>query len=597
MRRLLFWLLPLLLVSSANAATYFVISGTTLATAGSDSACNGLTDSVAGAAGAFEPNCAFATLHHAIDVTNAGSGGDTVNVKGSETVATTSGYSTWHTDPANCTGTVSPTYAIATKRVTIQADGANSYTLNLNTLLGSGVIFDVGSSGSKIQKGSGSLSIINKKDDQCATQFAGRLAAIMAETTNITIDGLTLTMPTNADNTSYNSGAIRVEGDGGIVRNNTATGGWSYGLYILNSMTSVGSAGIVAYGNTFNMTKTSAGNNCTTLFMETNGTNFGSSNTDSIVIANNLWDTTGSSGCDNKSYIRENTVRIYIFNNRFKLTNDQGRGAFYLQDDVLHGSDYGVEDMRVFNNTVDNSAGGRGIRGTSGVDNAWGACFGSAPGDSPRSVQFKNNLWSRMAPVAYLQSGCVSSNGGTHTQSRSTNDVFDHNLCYAASSPDCLLLSGGPAITETNSIETTVSPGLTSDLHLSSSGSNAVGACTNNPLGQGAGVCSVTANGITFDCTRDFENDQRPAVSGWDCGADQFTSSTGPVCGNNVREGTETCDGTDLNGQTCLTQGFAGGGTLTCNVSCTSFVTSGCLSGQTTSMRLNGATFIGVSGK
>jgi len=53
---------------------------------------------------------------------------------------------------------------------------------------------------------------------------------------------------------------------------------------------------------------------------------------------------------------------------------------------------------------------------------------------------------------------------------------------------------------------------------------------------------------------------------------------TGPVtqpCGNNIRESTETCDGTDLAGQTCITQGFSGG-TLACNSQCTGFITTGC---------------------
>jgi serine protease AprX len=46
------------------------------------------------------------------------------------------------------------------------------------------------------------------------------------------------------------------------------------------------------------------------------------------------------------------------------------------------------------------------------------------------------------------------------------------------------------------------------------------------------------------------------------------------VCGNNLREGTESCDGIDLGGQICTTQGFSGG-TLACNGNCT-FNTSGC---------------------
>ncbi|MFL6200405.1 MAG: S8 family serine peptidase [Thermoanaerobaculia bacterium] len=48
-----------------------------------------------------------------------------------------------------------------------------------------------------------------------------------------------------------------------------------------------------------------------------------------------------------------------------------------------------------------------------------------------------------------------------------------------------------------------------------------------------------------------------------------------PVCGNNIKESGEACDGNDLGGQTCQGQGF-GGGTLACNGDC-SLNTSGCL--------------------
>ena len=46
-------------------------------------------------------------------------------------------------------------------------------------------------------------------------------------------------------------------------------------------------------------------------------------------------------------------------------------------------------------------------------------------------------------------------------------------------------------------------------------------------------------------------------------------------CGNNGQEGTEVCDGTDLNGESCQTQGFDTG-TLTCNPGCDGFDTSQC---------------------
>jgi hypothetical protein len=49
------------------------------------------------------------------------------------------------------------------------------------------------------------------------------------------------------------------------------------------------------------------------------------------------------------------------------------------------------------------------------------------------------------------------------------------------------------------------------------------------------------------------------------------------VCGNNIKETGEQCDGTDLGGQTCVSLGYAGG-TLSCYSNCT-FNTSGCWTG------------------
>ena len=47
------------------------------------------------------------------------------------------------------------------------------------------------------------------------------------------------------------------------------------------------------------------------------------------------------------------------------------------------------------------------------------------------------------------------------------------------------------------------------------------------------------------------------------------------TCSNNVTECGETCDGTDLNGETCVSQGLDGG-TLACNAACDGFVVSAC---------------------
>ena len=53
------------------------------------------------------------------------------------------------------------------------------------------------------------------------------------------------------------------------------------------------------------------------------------------------------------------------------------------------------------------------------------------------------------------------------------------------------------------------------------------------------------------------------------------------VCGNNILEGNEICDGTDLNGKICTNAGFGfTGGTLKCKADCSGFDTSDCFGGM-----------------
>ncbi|PKN47560.1 MAG: hypothetical protein CVU59_02440 [Deltaproteobacteria bacterium HGW-Deltaproteobacteria-17] len=51
--------------------------------------------------------------------------------------------------------------------------------------------------------------------------------------------------------------------------------------------------------------------------------------------------------------------------------------------------------------------------------------------------------------------------------------------------------------------------------------------------------------------------------------------ATGPVCGDNLAEGSEVCDGSDLRGKTCITQGWDGG-ILRCASGCGAYNTVGC---------------------
>lgn len=84
----------------------------------------------------------------------------------------------------------------------------------------------------------------------------------------------------------------------------------------------------------------------------------------------------------------------------------------------------------------------------------------------------------------------------------------------------------------------------------------------------------------------DFNTFSRGAS--WDIGALEFGSvpsgGPSPVCGDGVINGSEICDcggdsvctASELNNETCVSQGFSGGGTLACAANCLSYTTAGC---------------------
>lgn len=96
---------------------------------------------------------------------------------------------------------------------------------------------------------------------------------------------------------------------------------------------------------------------------------------------------------------------------------------------------------------------------------------------------------------------------------------------------------------------------------------------------EGAEVCDGTAlNGQTCQ-TQGFATGNLACNGNCTAFNTAGCSGTSQTCGNNVREGTEVCDGTALNGQTCATQGFIGGN-LACNGTCSGYVTTGCTGAQ-----------------
>ena len=79
------------------------------------------------------------------------------------------------------------------------------------------------------------------------------------------------------------------------------------------------------------------------------------------------------------------------------------------------------------------------------------------------------------------------------------------------------------------------------------------------------------------ECTFWFTAEYNPSSS-WSTRIATFVfDGCGSTCGDGVIEGSEVCDGANLGGETCASQGCTGGGTLACNSDCTGFDTSGCV--------------------
>jgi len=91
---------------------------------------------------------------------------------------------------------------------------------------------------------------------------------------------------------------------------------------------------------------------------------------------------------------------------------------------------------------------------------------------------------------------------------------------------------------------------------------------------------TIDPDGTTFWYLGEYSKDTGTTDGRWGTYVGSFSFANCSVepqeCGNNVIEGNESCDGTDLGGATCADFGCTGGGTLACNATCDGFDTSGC---------------------
>lgn len=115
--------------------------------------------------------------------------------------------------------------------------------------------------------------------------------------------------------------------------------------------------------------------------------------------------------------------------------------------------------------------------------------------------------------------------------------------------------------------------------------------------GSGTGSCENCDDGNTVTetaCPYQLSGPNSCTLCSADCSTP--LSLTGPYCGDGIIQSAapaaEICDGSLLNGQTCLSLGFTGGGTLACASDCHSYNTNGC-SVAATPKTLNGVTLNG----
>jgi hypothetical protein len=98
------------------------------------------------------------------------------------------------------------------------------------------------------------------------------------------------------------------------------------------------------------------------------------------------------------------------------------------------------------------------------------------------------------------------------------------------------------------------------------------GMCGDGVVGAGE-VCDGTELGGQDCASQGFDDGELGCAD--DCSAFDTSDCVSFSCGNGLIEGGEACDGTDLAGQDCVTQGYDQG-LLGCADDCTAFDTSGC---------------------
>lgn len=236
-----------------------------------------------------------------------------------------------------------------------------------------------------------------------------------------------------------------------------------------------------------------------------------------LIYDNTLSRPANASGTSYPFYFREIHWKIYAWNNF--VTG--GQICFWLQDDLCSGSPAHFHDEQqfIFNNTcIAGSGGDNGVR--------WPNNY---------ALKLKNNIFKGYGYGVMLGNYGSTQNCATRDDAPrgDASSTISNDLCWQFTT--CKKYGGGQPDLTTTALVTGADPLVDATGHIGA-GSSAIGAGTNNPIGQGPGVCSVTCDSMVANCALDMDDQDRGAA--WDIGADQLgtgSGATAPPAPVNVR--------------------------------------------------------------
>lgn len=156
--------------------------------------------------------------------------------------------------------------------------------------------------------------------------------------------------------------------------------------------------------------------------------------------------------------------------------------------------------------------------------------------------------------------------------------VADNNGCVAAV-PEDRCLATTAAATSTSPGSSTTAPGTTTSPTTEPATTGLTDTSSTTLPDPTTGDPSTTSGDTSTSTTSDIDTlGSTSTTSTTDTGG---TTEMGPLCGNNMIDGDEVCDGTNNNGETCksVVPDKWGGGMLQCNANCQSFNDTKCCIG------------------